>query len=287
MILAMIVCDGRYNGHVTIVPFYNTQQIQLAFYYYKNCEQYDSVRKSVDANCKTFVEGLRNEGKGADEIKVEEEKYMGTNWRDCFRDWSKEEWIQKYNGSIQREVIQQYLAKKPEILQRKIIVFPMNFGESHWVTTFVFNPGNVLSRDQGSLRTCFFRYCSNVPAGDGDRYLFDGISWFLNLAHSCEMHHSKDADADEGFKLHFPFGHELDGILLGTPEFPAMKVRKDAHLVRPKQYDNQSCGFGIAAGIAIVLNSLLGRNAPDDNTVEPTLTNEGDIEEKGIHSCFS
>jgi hypothetical protein len=177
-------------------------------------------------------------------------------------------------------------AKKPEIMKQKIIVFPMNIGKSHWVTTFVFNPGNVLS-NQGSLRTCFFRYCSNHPSGNGDRYLFHGISWFLNLAHSCEMHHSKDADADEGFKLHFPFGHELDGKLLGTPEFPAMKVRKDADLVLPKQRDVYSCGLGIAAGIAIVLNSLLGRNAADDNTVEPTLTNEGDIEEKGIHSCFS
>ena len=128
------------------------------------------------------------------------------------------------------------------------------------------------------------------PEGDGPRSREHGISWFLNLAHSCDMHHSTDADADKGFKLQFPFGHELDGNLLGTPEFPAMKVSKvmkHALLVLPRQHDGYSCGFGIAAGIAIVLNSLLGQTAPEDNTVEPTLTNEGDIEGKGIHSCFS
>ena len=36
-----------------------------------------------------------------------------------------------------------------------------------------------------------------------------------------------------------------------------------------------------------MLNSLLGQTAPENNTVELTLTNEGDIEGKGIHSCFS
>ena len=126
-----------------------------------------------------------------------------------------------------------------------------------------------------------------VPDGDGTLHHYHGIAWFLNLAHSCGIFHSLDASADDDFKLYFPFGHELDGKLLGTPGFPAMKVRKDAHLVLPRQRDGCSCGFGIAAGIAIVLNSLLGQNAAEDNTVEPTLTNEGDIEGKGVHSCFS
>ena len=214
---------------------------------------------------------------------------MKKNWRERFGDLSKEEWIQKYNG-IQRDVIVNYLAKKPEIMQRKILVFPINQGGNYWVSTFVFNPGNVLTRNQGSLRTCFFRYCSLDPNGDGNLDHEYGIAWFLNLALSCYIFDSKDADSDEDFKLHFPFGHELDGELLGTPEFPAMKVRKvskDALLVLPRQHDGYSCGLGIAAGIAIVLNSLLGPNAAEDNTVEPTLTNEGDIEVKGLDSCFS
>ena len=154
------------------------------------------------------------------------------------------------------------------------------------MSTFVFNPGNVLSKP-ASLRTCFFRFCSINPEGNGNLDHEYGVTWFLNLARSCEMHHSNHADSDEKFKLHFPFGHELDGSLLGTPEFPAMKVGTDAHLVLPMQYDGYSCGVGIAAGIAIVLNSLLGRNAAEDNSLEPSLTNEGDIEVKGLDSCFS
>ena len=275
MILAMILRDGRYSGHVTIVPFHCTQQMEKAFLFYRNCEQYDSLRKSVDASCKTFVEGLRKEGKGADEIKVAEEKYMKTNWKTRFYDLSKEEWIQKYNV-IQRVIITDYLDKNAEIMQRKILVFPINRGGDHWVSTFVFNPGNVLSKP-ASLRTCFFRYCSLNPEGNGNLDHEYGIAWILNLAHSCYIFNSKKADSDEGFRLQFPFGHELDGSLQGTPEFSAMKVRKDAHLVLPRQYDGYSCGVGIAAGITIVLNSLLGRS----------LTNEGDIEGKGIDSCFS
>ena len=52
---------------------------------------------------------------------------------------------------------------------------------------------------------------------------------------------------------------------------------KDAHLVLPRQRDGCSCGSGIAAGIAIVLDALHGRNGTRDKTGEPTLTNEVDI----------
>ena len=62
---------------------------------------------------------------------------------------------------------------------------------------------------------------------------------------------------DDVFKLHTPFGDEVDGKLQGTPAFPTMKVMKDAHLVLPRQHDSSSCGFGIAVSIAIVMDSLL------------------------------
>ena len=92
---------------------------------------------------------------------------MQREWKQCFGNWSKEEWIEKYNN-LQGQLITDYLRENPEIMQQKIVVFPMNAGGDHWVTTFVFNPGNVQSK-QGSLRTCFFRYCSLQP--DGDRKL--------------------------------------------------------------------------------------------------------------------
>ena len=67
------------------------------------------------------------------------------------------------------------------------------------------------------------------------------------------------------------------------------KVMAESLLVLPRQYDGSSCGIGIAAGIAIVLNSLLGPNAAaDKNGLEPTLTNEGEIQQvKNVHSSFS
>jgi hypothetical protein len=67
------------------------------------------------------------------------------------------------------------------------------------------------------------------------------------------------------------------------------KVMAESLLVLPRQQDGNSCGIGIAAGIAIVVNSLLGRNtAADDNGLELTLTNEGEIQQgKVIQSSFS
>ena len=72
--------------------------------------------------CKTFVEGLRKEGKEDDEIEGENEKYMQTNWRDRFGNWSKKQWLSKYND-LQGHLIVDYLARNPEIMQQKILVF--------------------------------------------------------------------------------------------------------------------------------------------------------------------
>ena len=148
--------------------------------------------------------------------------------------------------------------KKPVIVQQKILVFPMNSGKDCWVTRFVSNPGNVQSK-QGSLRTCFFRYCSLQPNGNRKIEHGHGIAWFLNIAHTSEIYHPIDTSTDDVFKLYTPFvGDEIDGKLLGTPAFPATMGMKDAHLVLPRQHDACSCGFGITAGIAtIVLDSLL------------------------------
>ena len=92
------------------------------------------------------------------------------------------------------------------------------------MSSFVFNPGNVLSKQASkpaTLRTCFFRYCSLSPDGNGNLGHQYGVVWFLNLAFSC-FNYSNDPDPDKRFKLLFPFGHELDGDWLGTPEFPVI-----------------------------------------------------------------
>ena len=92
----------------------------------------------MDASCKTFVEGLRKEGKEDDEIEGEKEKYIKENWRDRFGNWSKKQWLSKYND-LQRHLIEDYLARNPEIMQQQILVFPINHGGGHWMSTFVFN----------------------------------------------------------------------------------------------------------------------------------------------------
>jgi hypothetical protein len=63
MMLGMILCDGRYEGHVTIIPVYITQQMELAFEAYRNYRQYDSVRESVVASCALLVEQLKKRRK--------------------------------------------------------------------------------------------------------------------------------------------------------------------------------------------------------------------------------
>ena len=55
------------------------------------------MRESVDADCALLVERLTKEGKTAQEIKDEEEEYVQREWRERFRDSSKEELINKYN----------------------------------------------------------------------------------------------------------------------------------------------------------------------------------------------
>ena len=52
----------------------------------------------------------KKEGKGAEEIKDEEEKYMQREWKQRFGNWSKNEWIQKYNV-LQGQLIADYLKK--------------------------------------------------------------------------------------------------------------------------------------------------------------------------------
>ena len=97
MILGMILHDRRYDGHVTIIPFYIMQIMERAFKAYRNCKQYDLARETVDAGSALHVKRQKKKGKGAEEIKDEEGKYMQSEWKQRFGNRTKEEWIHKYN----------------------------------------------------------------------------------------------------------------------------------------------------------------------------------------------
>ena len=59
-----------------------------------------------------------------------------------------------------------------------------------------------------------------------------------------------------------PFGTEVSGEMVGTNEFPSIRVLDDG--VLPLQVDAFSCAIGLVAGIAIVLRQVIGRSTPEE-----------------------
>ena len=53
------------------------------------------------------------------------------------------------------------------------------------------------------------------------------------------------------------FGDQTTGLLTGTVNFPAVKILQND--VLPKQVDDFSCGIGMVAGVAIILDTFIGK----------------------------
>ena len=55
-----------------------------------------------------------------------------------------------------------------------------------------------------------------------------------------------------------PFGEkQTTGMMKGTVDFPAVQVLQKDDL--PKQIDNFSCGIGLVAAVAIILDTFIGQ----------------------------
>ncbi len=82
----------------------------------------------------------------------------------------------------------------------------------------------------------------------------EGIPWFLNFCYSHELHKRKQNLTDP-MKWSAPYGSSSEKRLLGTQNFPALRLCNRNHL--PHQKDTFNCGVGACAGIAIVLQNFL------------------------------
>jgi hypothetical protein len=104
--------------------------------------------------------------------------------------------LSKYNNHMSNLLVK-VVSRNPGLLERRIIVFPFCEGGFHWSATFVFNPDSIFESIEQSdfssitgtvLRPCFFRYCSLRNDGTRKVALDQGVTWFLNLCASYEMH---------------------------------------------------------------------------------------------------
>ena len=291
MMLSLIMRDGRYDSSVTIIPFEHMQKIEHAFDAFKSRIEYDlypkklSKKKRADLNAiadkmfkdveKTNPKEAKQQrsdmvSKGLYDFRGELEQAMTKK----FPDVTEEQLERKYETEMNR-ILQEVLVYHRGILEKKVIVFPINFGNSHWGVTFVFNAGDMKhDKDESEDGTsspwmpCFFRYCSIDPSGSRTIPNKHGIVWFLNLAYSSNNQFKRiDEMANNNGPSPTliwltPFGTQISNNMLGTSKFPALRVPEEG--VLPQQVDVHSCGIGMVAGIAILLRQVIGRSTVSD-----------------------
>jgi hypothetical protein len=169
-----------------------------------------------------------------------------------------------YHGHT-RDLLKKVIVPNLGLLEKKVQVFPSNVTDAHWTVTFVFNASYIqhdidAEVDCGWLQPCFFRYCSIVTDGSRHTVTEEGIPWFLNFVYSYELHERTKKNATDSMKWYEPYGRSSEKRLLGTRNFPALRLNDRNHL--PHQEDGFNCGVGSCAGIAIVLRNIQKHENP-------------------------
>jgi hypothetical protein len=131
---------------------------------------------------------------------------------------SKDDLYSRFDDQM-NHVVKNVLFFHPCILQKRIIVFPINLRNDHWGATFVFNAGDITAAiddaSSGLCRTCFFCYCSLHPCGTTRTPNKIGIIWLLNLAFSYKQEQNAIASQvsiPNQIKWHSPFVRIFLGI---------------------------------------------------------------------------
>ena len=219
LLTSLVMRDGRYDDSVAIVPFAYVNSIAMAFEAYKKATEFQDFKgkyfKQREAELKEiFLEKYnadvycvlsamnspvdsttRNEAvaivlKHREESKakfpdVANEKFQCTEG-DITRNW------QQHMNFVAKTI----LSENVGLIQKKVVVFPRNLANSHWMVTFVFNPSSI-DKDKEfrhEVRPCFFRYCSKDPSGSRKAQISHGLIWFLNFAYSHAFCRKLDRD---------------------------------------------------------------------------------------------
>ncbi|KAI2490595.1 hypothetical protein MHU86_23969 [Fragilaria crotonensis] len=255
LMMAILLCDGRYQDLCFVMPCCYCDSIAIAF---AKFVEYQRALKMVKLGKEQDLDPVKLAQAILDRFKAPVTQLAS--------DYCK----------LRNHLVQHVIHPNPGILDRRMIVFPCNENESHWSATFVFNAAYNTSeaekRNNDGLRACFFRYCSMDTNGRRNVPNSQGILWFLNLCSSYDAHEKKHSDPSEG-KLEWlsPFGEALDGNMLGTPTFPALHLPLNSDIL-PKQSndDTYNCAFGVIATLAMVLRDLIVDDATFDDQFSAT-----------------
>ena len=237
LMLSILSFDGRYEDIAFILPITYSEEIRIACKAYYVHQKLNALMKKNANMPSAQLDALVSKTLGDTRAKIvacslEKIKY------------------------VLRKVVIPNLG----MLQKKVLVFPSCEGEQHWSVTFVFNASFIQQNveegsEVGMLQPCFFRYCSASPIGNRKTKSSHGIPWFLNLCYSYELHDNLVEKPSGGMKWYFPYGDHSAKWLLGTKNFPSLRLNNPGHL--PRQKDGYNCGVGACAAIGIVLRNML------------------------------
>ena len=246
MMTALLMRDGRYDDGVAVVPFSLVNAIGTAFEAYKKAtlvqrfkESYSNDRKNeldaiflekfkddiytVLSPVNNIYNAIRDEAQSfVQRFREETARTLSTLIEGKFH--AKEEEILTSWTSKSDFISKTILSVNPCLIQKKVIVFPKNLNDAHWMVTFVFNPSSI-DKDTAyrpGLRPCFFRYCSMNTSGSRGAKTSHGLLWFLNLAF-CHAH-CRVVNRENVIQMNWetPFGIKLQGNLVGTKAFRAL-----------------------------------------------------------------
>jgi hypothetical protein len=239
--LALMMSDERYNEHALIINPYLMKRIENLYEKYLAYSQvifnHSELKAKPDAEKTEHYSVLLQ--KSVDACETSKETFK------------------KLHETFKHEVLYQEPYKS--LMQKRLVMFLVNRNDTHWLATYVFNPGSIdedISDDnvsdkpqEAKQRCCFFRYCGSNNDGESQIRNSNGIIWFLNQAYCLARRRG-----DGSVPAVSPFGsNDKDDVnLKGTATFPSLKMNDD-HSFLPIQYDGYSCGMAIIAGTGILL----------------------------------
>lgn len=282
MMLAVIMADGRYNDHVTIIPCSYTKNVSLASEAYSDYVNARLQLQFLQTERDTLRTSKGNENDFTFSINEDHpkwEEYCNVKERLKEHDALTQRLCSELEISLKLHekeelhyktmnfVVEKVLRSNPCILTKKLIVFPF-CAENHWTATFIFNAscidtfGPETPVESRNLVPTFLRYCPYEPSGSGDMPMKHGILFLLNLAYSFSQHCKLPSFKDVPMKMLEVFHSSSKHYLRGTRYFPAMRITGRRWL--PKQIDTHNCAFGVLAAVASILRDVVGKNNEHD-----------------------
>jgi hypothetical protein len=237
LMLSILSSDGRYEDLAYILPYTDSATVRTC---YAKHRSYQDLVNLMNENQHITPDEL-------DELIVGRFK-------------ASKQSIQAEYLEHTKHLLKRVIVPNLGMMEKKILVFPSNLTDAHWTVTFVFNASYIqhdieADVDSGWLQPCFFRYCSLVTDGSRQTSTEEGIPWFLNFCYSYELHERMKQNSSEPMKWYAPYGSSSDEQLLGSRNFPALRLRDRSHL--PHQKDGFNCGVGACTAIGIVLRNYL------------------------------